>query len=176
FPSSPVEPGAADWFVEHGDAVRVGAFLLLGSAIALGIFCATTVSRLNFLGVQVAGSSIALLGGIGASITMMVAALLQWVLALGPIDILGTAPLVTFAMGGVGFIAALGLFIAGVSISAGLLRLVPRWLMWFGLVTAVIAELATLSLIVPYFIFLIPAARLLGFVWIIALGALLPKT
>src|SRR5215472_8280357 len=36
-------------------AVRVGAFLLLGSAIALGLYAATMVSRLRFLGTRMAG-------------------------------------------------------------------------------------------------------------------------
>ena len=46
-----------------------------------------------------------------------------------------------FAFGGPGFAVPLGLFLAGVSISAGLTRLIPRWLMWFGLILAVIGEL-----------------------------------
>jgi hypothetical protein len=49
------------------DAARVGAFLQFGSAIPLGIFTATAVSRIQFLGVNAAGTSIALFGGLGAA-------------------------------------------------------------------------------------------------------------
>jgi hypothetical protein len=51
------------YFVIHADAVRVVAFLQFGAAIPLGLFTATLVSRLRFLGIDAAGATIALFGG-----------------------------------------------------------------------------------------------------------------
>src|SRR6266581_8744148 len=48
------------YFQGHPNAVMVCAFLQFCAAIPLGIFVATMVSRLRFLGVRAAGPSIAL--------------------------------------------------------------------------------------------------------------------
>jgi hypothetical protein len=81
FPSPFITPDSAQaFFSEHGDAVRISAFLQFGAAIPLGIFTATAVSRLQFLGVDVAGVFISLFGGLAASVFAAVSALLQWVL------------------------------------------------------------------------------------------------
>src|ERR1700722_17364677 len=60
---SPFEPGAVVLFSDHPAAVRIGAFLQFGAAIPLAIFTATATSRLRFLGIEVAGQSIAPIGG-----------------------------------------------------------------------------------------------------------------
>jgi hypothetical protein len=181
FPS-PFQPEALSlaYFARHADAVRVGAFLQFGAAIPLGIFAATVVSRLRFLGVNVAGGFIALFGGLGASIFLAISALVEWVLSqLG-----GTAVeaavralhLLAFATGGTGHVVMAGLLVAGVSVAGGLSKLLPRWLMWFGLVVAALAELASLSLVFVPATFLLPLARFSAFVWMIGVGVLLPKT
>ena len=41
----------------------------------------------------------------------------------------------------------LGLFIAGVSVTGGLHKLIPRWLMWLGIVVAAAGELSSLTLL-----------------------------
>lgn len=48
--------------------------------------------------------------------------------------------------------------------------------MWFGLAVAAIAELGSTSLILAPAMYLLPAARFPAFVWMICVGALLPKT
>src|SRR6267143_3150277 len=48
----------AAYFQGHPTAVLICAFLQFGAAIPLGIVTATMVSRLQFLGVRVAGVSI----------------------------------------------------------------------------------------------------------------------
>ena len=62
----PWEPAVtiAAFFQARPLAVRVCAFLQFGAAIPLGIFTASIVSRLQFLGSRAAGVSIALFGGI----------------------------------------------------------------------------------------------------------------
>ena len=71
--------------------------------------------------------------------------------------------------------AALGLFVAGVSVTAGLHRLIPRWLMWLGIVVASACELATLTLLVWNFAYCIPVGRFISIVWMIGLAATLPR-
>ncbi len=168
------------YFSQHPDAVRVGAFLQFGSAIPLGIFTATAVSRLRFLGVNVAGSFIALFGGIAASLFMASSALIQWVLShLGggaPDPTVHALHLLAFATGGVGYVVPVGLLVAGISVTGGLSKLLSRWVMWFGLLLAALAELSALSLVVTLAMYLLPVARFSAFVWMICVGALLPKT
>src|SRR5579859_6655509 len=70
-----------DFFRLHADAVRFQAFIVFASAIPLGIYAATVVSRLNFLGIRVAGATIALFGGLGASFVLAISGMAQWVLS-----------------------------------------------------------------------------------------------
>ena len=180
FPS-PFGPEAqsAAWFSRHASAVAVTAFLQFGAAIPLGIYTATAVSRLQFLGLRVAGVFIALFGGLAASFFLALSALSQWVLAQSGVAGAPAAMRVlhwfAFATGGPGHIVPLGLLLAGVSVTAGLTRRLPRWMMVFGLIVAAIAELSTLALVLPAAVWLLPLARFPALVWIICAGALLPK-
>ena len=58
-PTAPVSDMVA-FFSTRPTAVLRCAFLQFGAAIPLGIFAATVVSQLQFLGVRAAGTSIAL--------------------------------------------------------------------------------------------------------------------
>lgn len=177
-PYGPAE-AARDFFAESPHAVQVGAFFFLGSAIPLGIYAATIVSRLRFLGVRAAGSYIAFVGGLIASGTLVAAALFLWVLSVPEVS--SSLPLshalhfMTFLCGGAAFSAGFGLLAAGVSVTSYFGRLLPRWLVWFGLLVAVAGELSTLSLIALPMTFAIPVTRFGGFIWLIAVGALMPK-
>jgi hypothetical protein len=174
------EPVSLAFFREHAMAVRVGAFFQFGAAIPLGLFTATVVDRLRFLGMKVAGTRIALFGGVAAAIFSMLSAMAAWVLAeVGPsasADSIRVLHLMTFMAGGPGAVVPLGLLVAGVSIPAGLGRLVPRWLMVFGLVIAVIAELSTLSLVWHEAAILLPLARFPTFVWMLLVAARLARS
>src|SRR4051794_1420340 len=65
----------------HAYLRQIMAFFQFGSAIPLAIFAATAVSRLHFYGVRVAGVTIALVGGLCASLMLVLSALLQWTIA-----------------------------------------------------------------------------------------------
>ena len=177
-PFGPEEQSGA-YFSRHASAVAVTAFLQFGSAIPLGIYTATVVSRLQFLGLRVAGVFISLFGGLAASFFLALSALSQWVLAQSGVAGAPGAVRVlhwyAFATGGPGHVVPFGLLLAGVSVTAGLTRRLPRWMMVFGLVVAAIAELSTLALILPAAAWLLPLARFPALVWIICAGALLPK-
>lgn len=170
----------AAYFQDHSRAVLACAFLQFGAAIPLGIFTATMVSRLQFLGVRVAGAHIALFGGLMTAFNMAASALVLWVMAYPGIAqdpaVLRALYYLTFALGGVGFSVPMGLLIAGVSIPAAFFKLLPKWLVVFGLVLAVIGELSALSLVIPNALFLIPLTRFPAFIWLIGAGFALPKT
>jgi len=170
----------AAYFQNHSAAALACAFLQFGAAIPLGIFTATMVSRLQFLGVRVAGAHIALFGGLMTAFNMAAAALVLWVMAYPGIAqdvaVLRALYYLTFALGGVGFSVPMGLLIAGLSIPAAFFKLLPKWLVVVGLVLAVIGELSALSLVIPNALFLIPLTRFPGFIWLIGTGFALPKT
>ena len=69
------------YFQMHPRAVLMCAFLQFGAAIPLGMFTATIVSRLRFLGVRAAGPQIALFGGLLAAFNIMISSLVLWVMA-----------------------------------------------------------------------------------------------
>src|SRR5262245_40362221 len=57
-------PGViVSYFHTHPTNVLICVFLQIGALIPLGIFAATIVSRLRFLGIDAAGPNIALFGG-----------------------------------------------------------------------------------------------------------------
>jgi hypothetical protein len=61
----PWEPASviANYFQTHATAVLINVFFHFGAFIPLGVFTATVVSRLRFLGLTAAGPYIALFGG-----------------------------------------------------------------------------------------------------------------
>jgi hypothetical protein len=179
FPS-PLGPpgGAAAFFADHAGAVRWSAFLQFGAAIPLAIFTATAASRLGFLGVRAAGPTLALVNGTVASVMIALSGLAQWCLAQPGVAASDAAVrvlhLLAFGTGGPGFVVPFGVLVAGIAVSAGLSQLVPRWVMWSGLVIAAIAELSALFMLSPAVALLLPLARFSGMVWMIAIGIVLP--
>jgi hypothetical protein len=161
-------------------AVRVCAFLQFGAAIPLGIFTATIVSRLQFLGSRVAGVSIALFGGITTAIMMMAASIALWVMSQP--GIADNSPLLqalywlTQGFGGAGFSVPFGLLVAGVTIPAAFMRLIPKWIVMLGIAIAICGELSWLYMMVPGALPLVPLTRFPGFIWIIAVARALPSS
>ncbi|MBV8673869.1 MAG: hypothetical protein JOZ33_10580 [Acidobacteriaceae bacterium] len=167
------------YFQTHYAAVLTCIFLQLGATICLGLFCAATVSRLLFLRVRAAGPFIALFGGFLTVFDGIAAGMIVWTMihpdvAANPSVLVGLYFL-SYAFGGPGFSIPMGLLIAGVSISAGLMKLLPKWIVIFGLVLAVAGELSWLHLVIPGLLFLVPLVRFPGFVWLIAVGFALPR-
>ena len=169
-----------DYFNQFGPVVCVISFLQFGAAIPLGIFTATVTSRLKFLGINAAGATIAMFGGFASSVFLAVSALTGWLLSQPAIATAGNPirafQLFGFATGGVGHVTALGLLMAGVSVTCGFARLIPRWLVWLGIITAAFAELSSLSLVFPNLTFLIPLGRFPGFIWMTGVGFTLSKS
>lgn len=171
---------AVAYIAAHGASMQWGSFFELGSAIPLGIFIATVVSRLRFFGVRAAGESIAFLGGTCATLMLLLSALSGWSTTRpGIAEVPGTVRVLeafAFLGGGPGFVVALGLFLAGVSIPAGLHKMIPRWLMVLGIVIAAACELASFSLVNFNMVYCIPVGRFLSVIWMFGVALTLPST
>lgn len=187
FGGSPVFPSPGKpigvisaFFQARPSAVLFCAALHFGAAVPLGIFTATMVSRLRFLGVRAAGTDIAFAGGLATSIIMIAASSVLWTMSYPGIAqepvLLQALYRVQFALGGPGFSVPFGLLMAGVSITAGLARVMPKWLVISGIVLAVMGELSWLDILFPKALLLIPLTRFPGFAWLIAVGFTLPST
>lgn len=179
---SPFGPAAevARFYQQNAGAARLSGMLLFGSAVPLGIFAATVYARQLRLGVRVPGPAIGYFGGIAAAVFLMVSGLVTWVLGQPSVSanlaVTQALALLGFAAGGVGFVVGLGLLVAGLAVPALILRFVPRWLAWTGLVIAALAELSFLSLAVEPLQVLLPIGRFGGMLWLVAVDFLLPAT
>ena len=168
------------YFSAHSFPVLLCAFLQIGAAIPLGLFAACIFSRLRFLGLTAAGAYIAFFGGMLAAINEFSSGAVISVMARSLVAQDG--PLVqafhylAVVLGGPGFTMPFGLLMAGISVIAGFRKLLPKWIVIFGLLLAVIGELSWLSIVIPKLNFLIPLARWPGFIWLIFAGFKLPKT
>jgi hypothetical protein len=169
-----------NFFRAKPGAVLACAFFHFGAAIVLGIFTASIVSRLQFLGVRAAGAFIALFGGLATALDMVAAASVLSVMAHPSVVENGSLVIALYylqiAFGGVGFSVPLGLLFGGVSIPAAFMRLLPKWVIGLGLLLFAIGELSSLNIISSLALFLIPLTRFPGFIWLIAAGFALPKT
>jgi hypothetical protein len=170
----------AAFFQARSSAALLCAFFQFGSAVPLGIFTATAASQLRFLRVRAAGTNIALFGGFATAFTMMVSSSVLWTMSYPGISQNG--PLIQalyrlmFALGGPGFSVPLGLLVAGISVTGGFAKLLPKWIILGGLAIAVLGELSWLEIMFPKLLLLIPLTRFPGFLWLIAVGFSLPST
>ena len=161
---------AAAFVTQHSWAIRLGSFLELVSAITLGVFMAVSISRVRSLGIRHAGEQIAALGGIAAPMMLAGTALSTWSLTRPGVaagSVLAVLQALGFDGGGPGFAVFIGLFVAGVSVAAGRHNLIPRWLLWLGIVVGAAGELSTLTLLNFTAGYFIPVARFLSIVWML---------
>ena len=170
----------ATFFQARPHAVLLCLFLQFGSAVVIGIFTASIVNQLRFLGVRAAGVNIALFGGFACAFTVMANCFVLWTMVrpgLAQHQALTVALYyLAYAFGGPGFSVTQGLLMAGVSIPTAFLRLLPRWITTLGIILGACGTLSSLNLLFPQALFLIPLTRFPGFLWIIAAGFALPRT
>ena len=168
------------YFQTHPTNVLICVFLQIGALIPLGIFAATIVSRLRFLGIDAAGPNITLFGGFMTVFNSMAAGFTVWAMIHPGVtqDLTITPALnyLSYALGGPGFSMPMGLLMAGVCVPAAFRKLLPKWLIAFGLFLAVAGELSWFNLVFPKALFLIPLVRFPGFIWLIATGFALPSS
>ena len=167
------------FFAQSPTAVRVSNFFLFGSAVPFGIFAVTTVSRLRFLGVRAAGTNITLLGGLTATIALILSGITGWVLSVPEVSasaqVVKAIFFLCFLFGGAVYAVGFGLLAAGVSVTSYFTRLLPRWMVVLGMLLAITGELSSLSLIAYPANFFIPITRYLGLIWMVAIAVALTK-
>ena len=168
------------FFLQQPAATRIGNFLLFGSAIPLGLFAVTAVSRLRYLGIRATGTGIALFGGITAAGAVAFSGLFGWLLSLP--DVLSSTSTVkaiyymSFLTGGVTYAAAFGLLAAGITITAYFARRLPLWLAIVGMIVAFAGELSWFGLVTFPANFFIPITRYLGFLWMLLAAFILGRS
>jgi hypothetical protein len=175
---TPNDASAVAFVATHAMAIKQGSFLELVSAIVLGVFMASSIGRVQFTRARASEVQIATLGGAGVIVMLAMSALASWSLTRpGVADASGAVAAfkaLAFDGGGPGFAVFLGFFVAGVSIAAGRHRLIPRWLMWFGIGIATACELSSFTLLNFTAGYFIPVGRLGSIAWMICIALTLP--
>ena len=176
-------PGApaadvARYFTESRAAVLVAGLLQVLSAVSLFVFVAPVAAFVRRIaGERRAPPRLASGGGALAAVSLLVSALLGWVLALTAasleLNLVGTLRSLNFLTGGVAHVVSLGLFVGATSIAALRAEALPRWILWLGLVAAALSILSLASLIWFPATILLPLGRLLSLIWSISVGFVL---
>lgn len=86
------------------------------------------------------------------------------------LGLVGTLRQLNFLSGGTFHVAALGIFIGVTSATTRKTFTLPHWIVWLGLVQAVLAVASLASLVFFPAALLILAGRMLGFVWCLTVG------
>lgn len=164
----------------HATTVKVGSWLLFGSAAPLAVLAGIFYRRLRALGIAAPGSAITLVGGVLASSALALSGMLAWTGGRLPSDaspaLARALADLAFLSGGVLYAVTFGLLIAGISVTGLLAGLLPRPLTWTGLVLAAAGMVSSLSLLADPFAYLLPVVRFGGLIWLIFVAVLLPRT
>lgn len=178
----PDAPGAAvlRYAQTHETVAQVGALLVMAAAVPLALSAAVLYRRLRALGITAPGSAITLVGGVLASIALVLSSIFAWTGGRLPSDappaLARALADLSFLSGGPLYAATFALLIAGISVTGLLAGLLPRGVAWTGLPLAVLGMLALLTLVAPAFAYLLPIVRFGGLVWLVFAAALLPRT
>jgi hypothetical protein len=160
--------------------VTLGAALMFGSAFPLLVLAATAVTRYRRLGVSAPGPLMGFAGAVAAAVALMLSALFSWasvqVAGLGDAAIAKLLSQLWFATGAFGFAAPMGLLVLGLAVPAVVLKFLPAWLGWAGMVIGVLALLSTFGLVTDVLYPLIPVGRFGGLLFLLAVALLLPRT
>jgi hypothetical protein len=186
-PSFPAPDAGAStivaFFQKHPDLVRTATFFQFGAGIALGIFAVGVAIRLRELRASDVWVSIVLVSGLTTALDIAAASHVIWAMTWPGIahntQLTLALYYLQYAFGGPGYSLPMGLFVAGVSIVASSMNLLPKWITWPGYLIAVIGVVSCLNILLPLtnpIPLLIPLTRFPAFVWLIAAGFALPKT
>lgn len=160
-------------------ANAANGFFVLASAVPLAIYAAMVSVRLHNLGIRNPGATIALVGGVLAAGFLGLSGMITWALSRPGVGsdaaVVHALHALGFLTGGPAHVALLGLLVAGVAVPGLLARLLPRWLAVTGLVIAAISQLSLLTMLVDGLVYLVPAGRFTGLLWLIAAAVLLPR-
>ncbi len=167
----------SEYLIANSGRVSLLGVLVLVTAIPLMVWAAGTYSRLRQLAPGEPGPAIALAGGLLASMSLVACGLVTWTSAdtaeLGDVAVSRMLSTMSFAFGGPGFVAMLGLLLAGTAISGMLIGLLPRPVAWAGLGLAVISVVSVTSLLTQALVPLVPVGRFGGAIWLVVVASLL---
>jgi hypothetical protein len=159
-------------------AVHIIAVAAFGSSVLLAVYAAAAAARLRRLGVTGAGPTIALAGGILAAGSLGLTGLLGWTLArpeiAGDATLVRALYLLTFLVGGVAHVVAIGLLLVGIATSGLASGLLSRPVARAGIAIAALCELTMLVLAWQQLGPALPVARVAALVWLVVAGARLP--
>jgi hypothetical protein len=166
--------------VANPTAVSLGAALLFGSAFPLVVYAATAVTRYRRLGVSAPGPLMGFAGAVAAAVAVILSALFSWtsvqVAPLGDATVAKLLSQLWFATGAFGFAAPMGLLVLGLAVPAVILKLLPGWLAWAGMLIGVLALASTFGLVTSALYPLVPVGRFGGALFLLAVAVLLPRT
>ena len=173
-PDAPVADVVAYYGGSRTAALALGGAHALAAA-ALLVFAACVVRFLRrTLADGDALAGLARAGGVLAALSLLASALLTLALTLtaagSDLALVGTLRSLNFLSGGTLHVASLGAFVGAASLAARPAGALPGWIVWLGLVQAVLAVLSLASLVVFYAALFVLLGRVLGFVWCIAVG------
>jgi hypothetical protein len=163
----------------HHDALELAGCLGFAAALPLAIWTATAYRRLRTsLGVTAPGAVIGLAGGLLAAASLAVTGLVNWTSSQtatsGDPAVARALADLSFATGSAGFVAPLGLLVAGIAVPGLILHLLPKPLAWAGLVIAAVSAASTFALLTSALDVAFPIGRFLGLLWLIAVSITLP--
>lgn len=168
------------YYTDHGTLVRYVAFFQFAAAISLGVFVAGLWARLRRLApAQSSLTYTAVVGGVTAAALLALNAVVQW--SVSHPGVMESAPVrrglhyLYFGLGGFAHVAAIGLFVAAVSIVAMRARLLPAWFNVASLLVAGLGLASTLTFVTESTTLLIPLGRFPALIWQVAIAYLLPK-
>jgi hypothetical protein len=165
---------ARHFFSTDQAATRAAGCFCFASAVPLALYTAVIVARLQMLGLRDTGVYTAFAGGLAASGGLAAAGIFLWVLSVP--EVAASSPVVralhflVFLSGGPAFAIGMGLLAGGVSVSSHFARVLPKWVVWLGLLVAVTGALSTFGLISLFMTVAIPITRVGGLGWLIAAG------
>lgn len=164
----------------HGTAAKVGALLMLSSAVPLALGTAVFYRRLRALGITAPGSAITLVGGVLAAVALALSSIFAWTSGQLPADappaLARALADLSFLSGGPMYAATFAMLVAGISVTSLFAGVLPRALAWVGLLLAVAGMVSLLTLVAASFGYLLPLVRFGGLIWLVFVAALLPHT
>lgn len=169
------------WDSAHHSALEVAGCLGFAASLPLAIWTATVYRRLRTsLAVVAPGAVIGLVGGLLAAASLVLCGLVNWTISqvhgvADPALVRALADL-SFAAGSAGFVAPLGLLIAGIAVPSLIIGLLPRPLAGVGLAIAALSLVSTFALLTSALEFTLPIGRFVGLAWLTAACVLLPRT
>ncbi|HEY3079620.1 MAG TPA: hypothetical protein VGM69_06905 [Chloroflexota bacterium] len=164
----------AAYFAANRAQVRGMSFVFALAALALLVFVACSAGMLADRTPQRRSAlpGLALGAGTLSAGFWLLTALLMWVLsrpvASADAVLLATMHELAYVTGGPAHVLFLGVFLGAASAAVWSSSLLPRWVAWTGAVAAVASTLAALALLWEPATLLLPVARGLAMLWILA--------